>query len=211
MALRRARWLPAILLALSLTTAACSDYHIVTIPKSVTGSVQLPPIGFNHLYGENPIAARDGLTLERQFWAGNVYWEVFLYTQPIENGFVSLGNAAAVQAARHRITGLILTVATEDTTTINRFLAFPGLPGQKTYAEAMLHAVEGFGYDSVSTAQVRIYFGELNEYANLTWNQSTGYNYKVLLNGFGEVQGVTPLPTPETPTTVQAVPSTTSR
>ena len=199
---RPARSFLPFVLAASLVAGACSDYRIISVPKPAGPTVNLPSIGFNHLYGNNPIAARDGFSMERQFFSERVFWEVYLFTQPVQRGFVSLGNAEQVRAARHQVTEAVLTVATEDPTTIDRFLASPGVAGQQTYAEQLLQEVVSLGYDNVSTAQVHIYFGELHEYATLAWAKAAGYSYDVILQGYGQVQGQPPLPAPQAPTTL---------
>lgn len=200
----------AVIAAGALLAGGCGDYHVVSAPKTVAGSVTLPPIGFNHLYGENPVAARDASVMERQLFAANVYWEVYVYTEPVQAGFVKLGDPAAVSAARQKVTSLLLVVATEDRTTIQRYLAASGKAGQEKYAEELLQAMRGFGYGNITSAEVRVYFSERFEYSSLMWTQAHGYSYNVLLKGFdfGSSPGVTPLPVPETPTTLPTVPST---
>ena len=183
--------------------AGCGDYRIVAEPKPAAASVTLPPIGFNHLYGENPVAARDASLMERQLFAQYVYWEVYVYTSPVQAGFVKLGDFAAVAAARRNVTSLLLVVATEDRTTIQRYLAAPGKAGQEKYAEELLQAMRGFGYSNLTSAEVRVYFSERFEYSSLTWSAAHGYSYDVLIRGFnlGSSPGITPLPVPVTPTT----------
>ena len=198
--------------AAGLLAAGCGDYRIVNAPRTVAGSVTLPPIGFNHLYGENPVAARDASVMERQLFAQNVYWEVYLYTEPVQAGFVKLGDPAAVSAGRRKVTSVLLVVATEDRTTIQRYLAAPGKAGQEKYAEELLQAIRGFGYDNLSSAEVRVYFSERFEYSSLNWTLAHGYSYNVLIKGFalGSSPGITPLPVPATPTTLPPTPPSSS-
>src|SRR5579864_3813429 len=118
---------PRLLLTALLACAAlpgCADFTVVAAtPSAAPTSLALPPIGYNHRYGNNPVAAHDGFSFERAFFAQQAYWEVAIHTDPVQAGYVSLSNAAAVTAARHATTGVILVLATEDRRTITGLLA----------------------------------------------------------------------------------------
>ena len=66
---RMARRLAVVLLALGCVTAlsACDDFSLVavTTTPNLAALPSLPPIGFNHRYGNNPVASADGFQLER--------------------------------------------------------------------------------------------------------------------------------------------------
>ncbi|HEY6425883.1 MAG TPA: hypothetical protein VIX84_01490 [Acidimicrobiales bacterium] len=188
---------------------ACSDFKVVSTHEGLSSTNRLPPIGFSHQYGPSPVAARDAVELERWWFSKDVFWEVYLLTTPAKSGFVALGDASAVRAARRAVTSVSLTVATEDPHTIDGLLAYAGDPGPETYAEQLMQAVRALGYDNVADAQVHIYFGEPYLYATLTWSRSGGYNFDVVLKGDRPAPGATPLPEP-TPPPPPPTPPTTS-
>jgi hypothetical protein len=187
----------SVLLIVSLALGACGDFKITKIQKLDSSSpLRLPPVGFNHVYGVNPLASEDAMSLERQFFAHGAYWEVYLLTEPAQAGFVKLGNFPAVRAARRDASSLIVALATEDPFTINGLLAYPGHPGPEAYAQELLQSLRALGYDTLSSGQVRIYFSEAYEYALLAWNKASGYTYTVYLKGVSPAKGASPLPAP---------------
>lgn len=186
-----------ILVAACVLLGGCGDFTITKTPSLGSNSLlRLPPIGFNHVYGPNPLASRDAMSLERELFAEGAFWEVYLGPEPVQSGFVKLSDQRAVQAARLGVSSLIVTVATENINTIDGLLAFPGDPGPAKYAEKLLQNVQAIGYGNISSAQVHIYFSERYEYANLTWNKSSGYSFAVLIKWEAPPRGTAPLPSP---------------
>ena len=174
---------------------------VAATPAPSASTLALPPIGFNHRYGNNPVAAHDGFTLERAFFAQQAYWEVAIHTDPVQAGYVALGNTAAVTAARHAATSLVLVIATEDRRTITGLLAAGSRPAQAAYVEAIVDRLRAAGYDRLTKAQVLVFFTESDEHALLTWSPAAGYAYTVYdsdLKGTSIVPGPgqTPLPSP---------------
>ena len=196
---------PRLALTALLACAAlsgCADFTVVAATASpAPTSLALPPIGYNHRYGNNPVAAHDGFTFERAFFAGQTYWEVAIHTDPVQAGYVSLSNTAAVSAARHAATGVILVLATEDRRTITGLLAAGSHQAQAAYFETILDRLRALGYDHFTKAQVLVFFTEADEHAQLTWSPAAGYAYTVYdndLKGTSLVPGPsqTPLPSP---------------
>ena len=92
--------LPAIPMALLL--GGCSGYIILQPTATPSAPVpSLPPIGFNHRYGNDPISAADGFALERSLFSLSEFWEVGVAIQPDLVGYVGRSQPAAV-AARTR-------------------------------------------------------------------------------------------------------------
>ena len=190
---RSVRLVLAALLA-SVLLAGCADFTIVDVtPEPSSSSLALPPIGYNHRYGNNPVAARDGYDLERKLFTVKVYWEVAIHTDPVQSGYVQLNDAANISRARHAATGLILVIATEDRRTIVGLLASGSDAKQEAYAQAMLDRVRAYGYDSIKKAQVLVFFTESDEHAQLTWSPSAGYAYTVNDNDL-RATSITPSP-----------------
>ena len=89
-------------LAACLLLSACADYTIVlTTPTPTPNTITLPPIGFNHRYGNSPVAAADGFALERRLFASHAFWEVAIQADPQLAGYIEVTNEKTSQAARH--------------------------------------------------------------------------------------------------------------
>jgi hypothetical protein len=201
-ALRRLR---AALLALGLccTLAACSDFTLVavTATPNLAALPSLPPIGFNHRYGNTPVGSADAFKLERALYAEHVYWEVAIRTDPVLAGYVPLNDKKKVQAARHRATDLYIVIATEDAHTIEGMLAFPSHAGQQGYCTALLDAIRADGYDAITKAYVLVFFTESDQHAKLTWTSKSGYSFAVfdkdlVGTALAPKPAMTPLPSP---------------
>ena len=197
------------LLALAGLTAAvgvllsgCADYVIVHPTATPDVPIQsLPPIGYNHRYGNNPVAAADGLAAERALFAQGVYWEVGLRADPQIAGFVDRSDANAVTRARAQTTDLLVSIATERLQTIQGMLAFPGDSLQQAYCEALLQHFRGLGYTNLTKASVLVFFTEQDEHAVMTWTPAGGYKYTVndgdlKGNSIASTATATPLPSP---------------
>src|SRR4029077_10760995 len=92
----------AVVLLASLLLSACADFTVVvSTPVPSAATLALPPIGFNHRYGDNPGAARDGFAMERALYSRDEYWEVAIHTDPANAGNVDMTKPAAVIRARH--------------------------------------------------------------------------------------------------------------
>ena len=188
-----------------LPLSACADFTVVvSTPAPSAATLALPPIGYNHRYGNNPVAARDGFAMERALYSQAVYWEVVIHTDPASAGNIDLTKPAALTRARHAVTSVLLVVATEIRSTITGLLAYGSHPAQELYAESLLDRVRAFGYDSFTKAQVLIFFTEADEHAALGWTETGGYTFTVYDNdlrgtNFGSTPAQTPLPAPRVP------------
>jgi len=186
-----------------IVLSACADFTLVdvTATPNVAALPSLPPIGFNHRYGDSPVASADGFQLERQLFAEHEFWEVAIRADPVASGYVSLGNKTAVKAARHAATDVLLVIATEDRSTIEGLLAYRSDPGQQQYCAALLDHIRADGYDAIRSAQVLVFFTESDQHAKLSWSKKSGYTFAVYdnnLRGTALVPGatITPLPAP---------------
>jgi hypothetical protein len=167
-------------------------------------AISLPPIGFNHRYGDSPLAAKDGFAIERSLYAQRVFWEFALQGLPLKAGYIDLSKPALVTAARHAITSITVIIATEDLHTITGFLAEGSNAEQQKYAQALLDKIRAIGYDGFTSAKVLVYFTESDQHAFLLWSQKGGYKYTVNDNnlvgtGIRPAPGQTPLPLPSVP------------
>ncbi|MBV9101294.1 MAG: hypothetical protein JOZ46_01310 [Candidatus Dormibacteraeota bacterium] len=202
--LRRARRGLALLL-LGASLAGCAELTIVeATPAPSSNAVTLPPIGFNHRYGNNPVSAKDGFNIERSLYATRQYWEFALRADPQIAGYVNLADPTAVARARHNTKTLLLVLATENGATITGLLAFRSDPGQEMYAEQLFNRVRALGYDNLTSGQMLIFFTEADNHAKLTWSPAKGFAYTVYDNDLrssaltpGPTQ--TPLPPPTGP------------
>lgn len=193
------------LLLLATSLAGCAEITIVdATPLPSSSAVALPPIGFNHRYGNNPVSAKDGFIIERSLYATKQYWELALRADPQIAGYVNLADPAAVARARHNTKTLLVVMATENGATITGLLAFRSDPAQQMYIEQLLNRVRALGYDNLASAQVLVFFTEADNHAKLTWSPAKGYAYTVYDNDLrnsnltpGPTQ--TPLPPPTGP------------
>jgi hypothetical protein len=194
------------LLCASALLASCADVLIVETTPTPTPdpSLSLPPIGFNHRYGSSPLAAKDGLAMERQLFSQQVYWEVAIRTDPVQAGYIKVGDPAVEKAARHAVTHIILVVATELRAVIEGMLAFRTHADQQAYCQALLDHLRHVGYDAFTSAEVLMFFTESDEHAKMSWKASIGYTFVVNDNDLaGTVlrpgPSQTPLPQPLPP------------
>jgi hypothetical protein len=163
----------------------------------------LPPFGYNHRYGNNPVAAADAFRLERQLIARGEYWELAISTEPAQAGTVDHPDAAALAAARTGARQATVIIATEIASTIRARLA-GGRAGQQAYCMALLDQVRALGYGGLETAKLEVYFTERDHHAELSWSASGGSTYTVLDGDLGGdlsklPGGTTPFPAPPTP------------
>ena len=189
-------------LLLCATLSGCAELTIVdATPQPTPATLALPPIGFNHRYGNNPVAAKDGFNLERLLFASKVFWEVALRTDPVKTGYVNMADPVAVSGARHAATSLLIVIATENGATITGLLAYRSDPAQAAYCETIVDRVRALGYDHLTSVQLLVFFTEADNHAKLTWSPSAGYAFTVYDNdlrnsGLTPTPTQTPLPTP---------------
>jgi hypothetical protein len=188
---------------LACTLSGCGDFVVVDpTPTPAPAGPTLPPIGFNHRYGNSPVAAADGFDLERLLFSQQVFWEVGVRADPQVVGFVDRANAAAVAQARAKFTTLVISVATERLQTIRGMLAFPTDAAQEQYCIALLGHLRTLGYSNLTKATILVFFTEQDEHAVLDWTPAKGYKYTVNdsdLRGNGITSSgapATPLPAP---------------
>jgi hypothetical protein len=196
---RHRRGFAALLLACgaALALAGCDEAQVsrpappATQTPFVLGS--LPPIGFNHRYGNNPVAAADAFALERQLYAQRQYWEVGMHAEPAGAGYVDETDAAATAAARPQFTSLRVIIASESLPTLRALLA-RGDPGQQAYCEGLVAQLRARGYTGLATLALDVFFGESDRHAELTWSRAAGYHYTIF---DGDLRGAlsTPIPT----------------
>ncbi|HEY2702872.1 MAG TPA: hypothetical protein VGL20_04205 [Candidatus Dormibacteraeota bacterium] len=174
----------------------------VTPAPSPSAAATLPPFGYNHRYGNNPVAAADGFRLERQLIARGEYWEVAVSTEPAAAGLVDHPGPAAVAAARAEARQATMVIATEIPSAIRALLA-GGHAGQQAYCAGLLDQLRGLGYSGLESARIEVYFTERDHHAELTWTPAAT-TYTVLDNDLGGdlsglPGGTTPFPGPAAP------------
>jgi hypothetical protein len=172
--------------------AACSEVTVQTPTPTPSAVPTLPPIGFNHRYGTNPVVAADANDIERALFARRQYWEFALAGAPVEVGYVDRSQAQAVASARAHTTGLTIVIASEVLATLQSFVA-NGHPGQQAFCVGLVEQLRQMGYTGLTQVTMYVYFGELDRHAQLTWTPAGGYAYAVL-DGNLENQLRTPPP-----------------
>jgi hypothetical protein len=192
------------LLALpALTLTACTDFVIVAPTATPNAAAAtLPPIGFNHRYGNDPISAADAFALERSLFSINEFWEVAVRSDPQMAGFVDRSDAKAVASARAKVTKLTVAVATERLNTIQGLLAYPQDSGQEQYCISIVDHFRVLGYTGLTTVIMFVYITEADRHATLSWTKAGGYTFQVfdndlLGNAFRPGPTATPLPAPQ--------------
>jgi hypothetical protein len=190
---------------LLIALPGCAELTIVvTTPVPTPATLGLPPIGYNHRFGNSPVSAKDGFAMERSLFADRAYWEIAIQANPIKAGFVDLAKPATVAAARHAMTSLLLVMATEDRATISGLLAYRSHDAQAKYCEVLLDRLRAIGYDAFTSAQIYVFFTESDQHAKLTWSPKDGYKFVVFDNdlvhtGLNPGPSQTPLPVPTFP------------
>jgi hypothetical protein len=199
--LSRSRWWAALAAPLALALSGCGDFVIVapTATPNAAATQTLPPIGFNHRYGNDPISAADGFALERTLFSASEFWEVAVGTDPQLAGFVDRSNPAAVVAARAKVTTMRISLGTERLNTIQGMLAYPQDTGQEQYCIAIVDHFRALGYTSLTKATLYVFFTEADLHATLGWTRAGGYSFKVFDNdlrgnSFRPGPTATPLP-----------------
>ena len=192
-------------LAAALLLAGCQEATIVRVTPapSAAATATLPPFGYNHRYGNNPVAAADGFRLERQLISRGEYWEVAVSTEPASAGQVDNPDPSTLAAARAGARRATLTIATEIVTTIRALLA-RGRAGQQAYCTGLVDQLRVLGYSGLGAATVDVYFTERDRHAELTWSASGASTYTVFDGDLGGdlsrlPGGTTPFPAPPTP------------
>jgi hypothetical protein len=194
---RRRALLCTALAALAGLLSGCSEAQVArTTPvASATPIVlaTLPPIGFNHRYGNNPVAAADAFALERKLFSQKEYWEVGLRADPAAAGFVDESDPNATAAARGRFSTIFVILASESLPTLRALLA-GGDAGQQQYCQQLVDGLRTQGYTGLQNVTMAVFFGENDRHADLTWSRGGGYTFKILDNNLnGALQ--TPIPT----------------
>ena len=194
----------ALFAAATLLLSACSEAqvtHPTPVPTLPVFDVPtLPPIGYNHRYGNSPVAAADAFNLERSLFAMKQYWEVALRDSPVPAGYVDAANPDLLKAARARITAVLVVIASESLPTL-RALVLSGDAGQKAYCVGLLDRLRAEGYTGLTSASVVVYFGEQDRHASLTWTPADGYAYTIYDNNLNGAltrpfRSATPFATP---------------
>ena len=179
----------------TLLLSACSEAQVTHPPATSPTPFQLgslPPIGYNHRYGNNPVAAADAFALERSLYAQKQFWEIGMRTDPASAGNVEESDATAVKGARAGFTNVLVIMASESLPTLRALVAL-GDKGQQAYCTHLIDTLRGEGYTGLTTATVLVFFGESDRHASLNWTpQSSKFTiYDNNLNGTLN----TPIPT----------------
>lgn len=183
-------------LAAAALLSACSEAQVTHPAPQASATpiviATLPPIGFNHRYGNNPVTAADAFAVERGLFARKQYWEVGLRADPAQAGYVQETDAQAAAAARAKFTNIFLVVASESLPTL-RALVELGNAGQQKYCEQLVQQFVDEGYTGLQTATLAVFFGESDRHATLSWTRAGGYTFQILDNNLNGAL-VTPVP-----------------
>jgi hypothetical protein len=175
----------AVALICAAPLAGCSEAQVTHREAAATATplslTTLPPIGFNHRYGNNPVAAADAFALERKLFSQKQYWEVGLRADPAGAGYVDETDAGARSAARAKFTDMLMIIASESLPTLRGMLQ-DGDAGQQRYCEQLVEQLRALGYTGLAKVDVTVYFGETDRHAELTWTRASGYRFTILDN-----------------------------
>lgn len=183
--------------------SGCSEAQ-VTHPPSPTPQgfavPTLPPIGFNHRFGNNPVAAADGFALERAEFARKEYWEVAVRADPNVAGYTDTTDPAATKSARAKFTSVLMVIASESLPTLRAMVEL-GDAGQQAYCERLFEELRADGYSGLTSGSVLVFFGESDRHAQLTWSPAAGYKYVIYDNNLNgaltrPIPSATPFSTP---------------
>jgi hypothetical protein len=186
----------ALAVACAALLSGCSEAEVTHQPATTATPFvisTLPPIGYNHRYGNNPVAAADAFALERKLYAQKQYWEVGLRTDPAQAGYVLETDPNATSTARAKATDMLVIIASESLPTLRSLVAL-GDAGQKTYCAALVDQIRALGYTGITKVDMSIYFGESDRHATLTWTTAGGYSFQILDNNLNGAL-LTPIPT----------------
>ena len=200
---RRALLCAVLAVAGALLLSGCSEAQVtpqVTASPTPFFLGSLPPIGFNHRFGNNPVAAADGFALERSLFAKQDYWEVGLRADPVAAGYVDETDQKAAQAARGKFTSLVMIIASESLPTLRRLVA-AGDQGQQAYCVGLVDQLRAKGYTGLIDVSLIVFFGESDRHAQLTWSPLAGYKYSIYDNNLNgaltkPIPTATPFATP---------------
>jgi len=187
----------------ALALSACSEAavtHATPKPALTFAVPTLPPIGFNHRYGNNPVAAADAFATERAEYARKEYWEVAIRADPYTAGFTDTTDPAATRVARASFTKLLMVIASESVPTL-RAMVLLGDKGQQAYCQRFVDDLRALGYTGLTSASVLVFFGEADRHAQLTWSAQAGYAYTIYDNNLNgaltrPIPTATPFATP---------------
>jgi len=187
----------------ALALSACSEAsvtHATPTPAATFAVPTLPPIGFNHRYGNNPVAAADAFALERAEFARKEYWEVAIRADPFSAGYTDTTDPAATKAARAKFASVLMVIASESLPTLRSLVAL-GNDGQQAYCERLVDDLRAQGYSGLTSATVLVFFGETDRHAQLTWSPKLGYMYSIYDNNLNgtltkPIPTATPFATP---------------
>jgi hypothetical protein len=176
--------------------AACDEASVThptpTVSPTPFALSSLPPIGFNHRYGNNPVTAADAFAMERSLYARKQFWEIGLRGDPVEAGYVEETDRVATRAARGKFSDLQIIVASESLPTLRDLLG-RGDDGQRTYCEQLVEQLRTQGYSGLQSVTMQVFFGESHRHSTLLWNPQFGYTYTVLDNNLKGTL-LTPIP-----------------
>ncbi|HEV7677627.1 MAG TPA: hypothetical protein VGQ42_03575 [Candidatus Dormibacteraeota bacterium] len=165
---RLALAVPAVGIALAL--AGCDQVAVIT---TTTVAAR-----FDQSHGNNPVAANDGLLLEKGLAARGQVWTIRLDTQPAASENVQVSNQQAVIAARGKVSQLVLTLVANNQSTVDGISA-RGATNEQAYCETLVQDLASAGYTQMSQIKVELYY-HASHHATLSWQASTQFVFKVL-------------------------------
>jgi hypothetical protein len=165
---RLALALPALGIALALT--GCDQVAVIT---STTVAAR-----FDKAHGNNPVAANDGLLLERGLASRGQIWTIRLDSQPAGSEDVPVTNQQAVVGARGKVSQMVLTLVANNQSTVDGISA-RGATVEQAYCEALVQDLASAGYTRMTQIKVELYY-HASHHATLSWQASTGFVFKIL-------------------------------
>ena len=165
--------LAALLLSGATLLTGCEQVAIIR-----SAPVAALNIGFEHKFGNNPLAAADAGSLQQALAIRGQVWGIKLDTKPEAAGAIQVSDPKAVRDGRARMTSLTMTLRADAQATIDGFSS-RGPQTEQLYIEALIRAIANAGYTHLTAIDVVVFFHS-TKHALLTWRPAGGFHYKVL-------------------------------
>lgn len=160
-----------LLLGCALSLAGCSQVAVIKTAAAAAS-------GFDTKYGNNPLAAADGASLESALRSRGQVWSIRVSTEPAAAGNVKVSDLNALVAARGKVRQFAMTLTATAQSTLQGFSA-RGPQGEQAYLQSLMQAIANAGYARITSVRVDVWF-QSSHHAVLTWTSAAGFKYSVL-------------------------------
>jgi hypothetical protein len=163
--------LAALAVGCAATLAGCSEVAVIKTAAPAAA-------GFDARYGNDPLAAADGASLESALRSRGQVWSIRISTEPSAAGYVKVSDLNALVAARGKVRSFAMTLTATAQSTLQGFSA-RGPQGEQAYLESLMQAIANAGYARITSVRIDVWF-QASHHAVLTWTSAAGFKYSVL-------------------------------